>query len=103
NVSAKGEQWPYTAAVVITGGKLFPFAWMWSHLDRVQVTGVFGWPAVPLNVKNAARIAAAQIFKMKDATFGVAGVGDLGVIRVRQMPDVMWLLHRYINGSRVGV
>src|SRR5215471_8154869 len=25
NTAAKGEQWPYTAATVITGGKLFPF------------------------------------------------------------------------------
>ena len=39
NAAAKGEQWPYTAAQVITGGELFPFTWMWSHLDRIQVNG----------------------------------------------------------------
>ena len=103
NTAAKGELWPYTAAVVITGGKLFPYVWMWSHLDRIQVTGVFGWPAVPLNVKNAAIIAAAQIFKIKDAPFGIAGFGEFGVVRVQSNPQVMWLLHRYINGQRVGV
>jgi hypothetical protein len=103
NPGAKGEQWPYTAAEVITGGKLFPFTWMWSHLDRIQVTGVFGWPAVPLNVKNAAIIAGAQIFRIKDAPFGVAGFGEFGVVRVQSNPQVMWLLHRYINGQRVGV
>ena len=103
NAAAKGEQWPYTAAQVITGGKLFPFTWMWSHLDRIQVTGVFGWPAVPLNVKNAAIIAGAQIFRIKDAPFGVAGFGEFGVVRVQSNPQVMWLLHRYINGQRVGV
>ena len=103
NAAAKGEQWPYTAAQVITGGKLFPFVWMWSHLDRIQVTGVFGWAAVPLNVKNASLIAAAQIFRIKDAPFGVAGFGEFGVVRVQQNPQVMWLLHRYITGQRVGV
>ena len=103
NAAAKGEQWPYTAAQVITGGKLFPFTWMWSHLDRIQVTGVFGWPAVPLNVKNAAIIAGAQIFRIKDAPFGVAGFGEFGVVRVQSNPQVMWLLHRYINGQRIGV
>jgi hypothetical protein len=103
NAAAKGEQWPYTAAVVITGGRLFPYVWMWSHLDRIQVTGVFGWPAVPLNVKNAAIIAGAQIFRIKDAPFGVAGFGEFGVVRVQSNPQVMWLLHRYINGQRVGV
>ena len=45
--------------MAITGGKLFPYVWQWSHLDRIQVTGVFGWPAVPLAVKQAALIAAA--------------------------------------------
>ena len=103
NPAAKGEMWPYTAAQVITGGKLFPFTWMWSHLDRIQVTGVFGWPAVPLNVKNAAIIAGAQIFRIKDAPFGVAGFGEFGVVRVQSNPQVMWLLHRYINGQRIGV
>jgi len=103
NAAAKGEQWPYTAAQVITGGKLFPFTWMWSHLDRIQVAGVFGWPAVPLNVKNAAIIAGAQIFRIKDAPFGVAGFGEFGVVRVQSNPQVMWLLHRYINGQRIGV
>ena len=103
NAAAKGEQWPYTAAVVITGGRLFPYVWMWSHLDRIQVAGVFGWPAVPLNVKNAAIIAGAQIFRIKDAPFGVAGFGEFGVVRVQSNPQVMWLLHRYITGQRIGV
>jgi hypothetical protein len=103
NVSGKGEQWPYTGAVVITGGKLFPFTWMWSHLDRVQVTGVYGWPAVPLNVKNASLVIGAQLFRMKDSVFGVAGFGEFGVVRIQSNPQVMWLLRRYITGQRIGV
>ena len=103
NAAAKGEQWPYTAAQVITGGKLFPFTWMWSHLDRIQVAGVFGWPAVPLNVKNAALVVGAQLFRIKDSVFGVAGFGEFGVVRIQSNPQVMWLLHRYITGQRIGV
>jgi len=103
NTAAKGEPWPYTAARVITGGKLFPFAWQWSHLDRVQVTGVFGWPAVPLAVKQAALIAAADLFRRKDAPYGIAGFGEFGVVRIQQNAIVLQLLHRYINGQRVGV
>jgi len=103
NVSGKGEQWPYTGAVVITGGKLFPFTWMWSHLDRIQVTGVYGWPAVPLNLKNASLIVAAQLFRIKDSVFGVAGFGEFGVVRIQSNPQVMWLLRRYITGQRIGV
>lgn len=103
NPAAKGEQWPYTGAVVITGGKLFPFVWLWSHYDRVQVTGVFGWPAVPALVKQATLIAATDLFRRKDAPFGVAGFGEFGVVRIQQNPVILQLLRRYINGARVGV
>jgi hypothetical protein len=67
------------------------------------VTGVFGWPAVPANVKQAALIAAADLFRLKDAPFGIAGFGEFGVVRVQANPRVMSLLRRYITGQRVGV
>lgn len=101
NVAARGEQWPYTGFTII-GPKFIPVVWPWSHLDRIQVTGVFGWPAVPRNVKQAALIAAADLFRLKDAPFGIAGFGDFAV-RIQQNPRVMQLLKRYISGQRVGV
>jgi hypothetical protein len=58
---------------------------------------------VPLNVKNAALVIGAQIFRMKDAVFGVAGFGEFGVVRIQSNPQVMWLLRRYITGQRIGV
>src|SRR5262249_31365326 len=82
NQGALGEQWPFTGYAVIGTGKFLPFVWPWSHQDRIQITGVFGWPAVPLAVKQAALIAAADLFKLKDAPFGVAGFGEFGVVRV---------------------
>jgi hypothetical protein len=103
NAGSRGEQWPFTGFQVIAASKLVPFVWPWSHQDRIQVTGVFGWPAVPRNVKNAALIAAEDLFKLKDAPFGVAGFGEFGVIRVGSNPRVMSLLRRYISGDRVGV
>ena len=101
NPSAKGEQWPYTGFSII-GPKYIPIVWPWSHQDRLQLTGVFGWPAVPLAVKGAALIAAADLFRLKDAPFGIAGFGEFAV-RIQQNPRVMQLLKRYINGDRVGV
>ena len=103
NTMAKGEAWPYTAAMVITGGKLFPFVWMWSHLDRVQVTGTFGWPSVPFNVKTAALLLAPDLFRRKDAPFGIAGVNEFGVLRIQQDPMMKDLLARYRSPARVGV
>jgi hypothetical protein len=103
NQSAKGETWPFTGFQVINTSKYVPFVWPWSHQDRLQVTAVFGWPAVPAAVKQAALIAAADLFKLKDAPFGVAGFGEFGVVRVQANPRVMSLLRRYITGQRVGV
>lgn len=102
NPGSTGEQRPYTGFRV-TGTKLIPFTWAWSHLDRIQVTGVFGWPGVPPKVKQAALIAAADLFKLKDAPFGVAGISDLGIVRVQANPRVYSLLGRYVSGQRVGV
>ena len=103
NPAAKGESWPYTGIQVINTSHFIPFVWPLSHRDRIQITGVFGWPAVPKNVKTASLLAAAQIFRIKDAPFGIAGFGEMGVVRVQAMPQVMWLIKRYITGQRVGV
>ena len=103
NPAAKGETWPYTGFQVISTSHFVPFVWPWSHQDRIQVTGVFGWPSVPLAVKQAALIAAGDLFRMKDAPFGVIGSPDMGVIRIGQNSRVMSLLRRYISGQRVGV
>ena len=102
NPGSTGEQRPYTGLVII-GGKFIPFIWPWTHLDRIQVSGVFGWPSVPLAVKQASLIAAADLFKLKDAPFGVAGISDLGVMRVGTNQQVYRLLGRYLSGQRVGV
>jgi hypothetical protein len=106
NVAVAGQQlelWPYTAFTAVNSGKLLPFIYPWRHLDAVQITGVFGWPAVPLAVKQASLIAAADLFKLKDAPFGVAGISDLGAIRVKDNPMITRLLARYMSGDRVGV
>lgn len=103
NTAAKGEQWPFTGFTVLNASHYVPFTWPWSHQNRIQVTGVFGWPSVPPNIKTASLIAAAQIFKIKDAPFGIAGFGDFGAVRVTSNPQVAWLVQDYIAGQRVGV
>lgn len=56
----------------------------------VRVTGVFGFSAVPIQIKQATIIQASRLFKRLDSPLGVAGFGDLGAIRIsRQLdPDV---------------
>lgn len=103
NVNATGIACPYRQLQVIQTGKWFPFTWPFTHLDRVQITGVWGWPAVPPPVTQAAFILAADIFRQKDAPFGIAGSSDLGVVRIQGNPWLVEMLRKYVCGRKVGV
>jgi len=63
----------------------------------VQVTALWGWPYVPEPITQATIIQASRIFKRYDSPLGVAGFGDLGVMRVSRAldPDVMQLVEPY--------
>jgi hypothetical protein len=63
----------------------------------VRITGVWGWSSVPIAVKQATILQAARIFKRLDSPLGVAGFGDMGVVRVgsRLDPDVQHLVDPY--------
>lgn len=104
NVNELGQPRPYKQVHVLQSGRLFPFLLPYGHQDKIQIAGTWGWPAVPWQVPEANRILAAQIFKEKDAPFGVAGFGDLGVVRISSSPTLTRLLERFINPkSKVGI
>ncbi len=104
NINAAGVPRPYRKAQVLQSGKWFPYTYPYSHLDRVQIIGTWGWPSVPPPVVQATLILAAQLFKSKDAPFGVAGVSDFGVVRIQTDPWLIELLKPYCNMKRrVGV
>lgn len=104
-----GEQRPFTnvrAINAVGGGKFFPYTWAFSRLDRIQITGTWGWPQVPFAVKNATTQAATELFKLKDTPFGLAGTSELGIMRIPRSgnPYVSNLLAPYIHPRRkVGV
>jgi hypothetical protein len=55
----------------------------------VEVVGTFGWSAVPKPIKLATVLLAMRLYKRMDSPLGVAGVGELGVIRVSRIdPDI---------------
>lgn len=104
NIGSTGIARPYEKIRVISSGRTFPFLWPFAPLNRVQIVTTWGWPSVPWQVAEANRILAADLFKMKDAPFGVAGVADIGVIRVQSNPWLTELLGRFIKGhQKVGV
>lgn len=79
------------------GGRLFPVTYTRSRQDRVEITGVWGWPAVPDAVQQACLIQASRVLKRRHSPEGVAGFGEFGLIRVtnRPDPDVMAMLDPY--------
>lgn len=66
-----------------------------SGRPQLQVTAKWGWPAVPTAVKQACMIVAFDLFKSKDAPFGVAGTNDFGVLRIKDNPQAEALLAPY--------
>lgn len=94
NPNAAPEPLPYTSIRAV-GSLTFPVVYGYAQrCDLVQVVGVFGWPSVPLAVKQAALILSADLFKLKGAPFGVANFGDFAV-RIRDNPRVTALLAPY--------
>lgn len=105
NQSSTGEQRPFTEVWAL-GSKSFPPVTPYSRLNLIQITGNWGWPQVPFAVKQATMQVAAELFKLKDAPFGLAGTSEIGVMRLPRAgnPYVNRLLCRYINPRRkIGV
>jgi len=111
NAHDQGVSRPNNYVQVLSGttvnpvnGGWFPWIAPFTRRDRVKITGIWGWQDVPPNVTMAALILAADLFKAKDAPWGVAGIGDMGMVKVQSNPWVVELLRGYINVSaKVGV
>lgn len=92
------QGFPFTRIELKSGwqvSRVFP---SWSNRS-VRVTGRFGWPAVPVQVSEAATIIATKLAKRKrEAPFGiVTSALDQGVAArvTRNDPEVMFLLDSY--------
>jgi hypothetical protein len=95
-----GQNWPYTRIRAINARE-FPFNYGQA---LVQITARWGWANpdaandyLPHPVEQAAQIQGVSIFKSADAPLGIAGFGDIGIMRLRQAmhPLAMALLAPY--------
>jgi hypothetical protein len=97
NAASGPEARPYTEVRAV-GAQTFPvpYAYSQQRVNRVQIVGTFGWPtAAPSAVREACLMLAAELFKLKDAPFGIAGMSEFGVVRIRENPKVATLLMPY--------
>lgn len=64
----------------------------------VEVQGDYGWPSIPVAIVQATVILSARLYKRNDSPLGVAGIGDIGVIRVGRLdPDVQTLIQPFMK------
>jgi hypothetical protein len=97
NVTAGPETKPYDEIRAV-GTQVFPLQTIQrAREDRIQVTGVYGWPAVPQSIKQATLILAQETFKAKDTFGGVAGFGEFGVVRLRESPMLATYAAPYVR------
>ena len=92
------ETGPYTA-IELYHQTWFPVPGGTAGTGRTkltQVTGTWGWPAVPAQVKQACRLQVARVMKRQESPLGVAGFGEFGVVRVSRLdPDIDAMLQPY--------
>jgi hypothetical protein len=76
-VNNPSRGWPMSRILAV-GSYVFP----WNLPQSVRVKGIFGWSAVPYEVKTAAKIQASRLFLRNQSPFGIAGNTDMGTVRL---------------------
>jgi len=97
NAVIEATPWSYDRLRAV-GRYFFPtLTTNYGQQALVQLTAVFGWSAVPKVIEQATVIQASRLFKRLDSPLGVAGFGDMGVMRVSRAidPDVAMLVDQY--------
>lgn len=84
NPSQVGEARPYRYVEMI--GDAFPSR-STRRRNVVEITGTWGWAAVPAAVTQACLMQAAALFNRKNSVGGIQGMNDFGVVRVGNQLD----------------
>jgi hypothetical protein len=94
NPAAAPEPEPFTE-IRAAGSLRFPRPV--TRVGLVQVTGTWGWPAIPMPVYQAALILVHRTIKRRGSPEGVAGFDEFGQIRIstRDDPDAVRYLLPY--------
>jgi hypothetical protein len=93
---ASPEAKPYRS-LHSTGNRVFPCPYYPGRIGLVQVTGTWGWPAIPEPVSQACQMQVSRILQRRKSPEGVSGWGEFGPMRIsgRLDPDVAQLLTGY--------
>jgi hypothetical protein len=104
NPAAAPETRPYTELQAVENLRFPTRGSATTRQGLVQVTGTFGWPAVPAAVKEACLLVTNRLVKRRNTPELVGGFDEFGTIRIgsREDPDAVRLLNPYKTTRRVG-
>ena len=93
NGVSNGQEVPFTRIRAIQD-YLWPVA---GGEATVRVAGVYGFPSVPTVITQATVLQSSRIFTRLQSPLGIAGFGEMGVVRVTRSldPDVAALVEPY--------
>ena len=74
-----------------------------SNRPYAEITANWGYATTPEPIKYATKMLASELFAMRNAPLGVAGVGDFGVVNVQQNREVTRLLQPFRKASVLGI
>ena len=74
-----------------------------NNRPRIQVTANWGFPSVPDPVRQACLMLSSENFAMRNTPLGIAGVGEFGVLAVRQNRQITRMLDPYRRGDSFGL
>ena len=74
-----------------------------SNRPRAEITAKWGYASVPEQIKQATLMLASELFAMRNAPLGVAGVGDFGVVNIQQNREITRLIAPFRKGTVLGV
>lgn len=97
---------PYTEIELLSSATLFPLYSATGREKPIQIVGSWGWPtAVPVEVKQAARILIAEMAALQHAPLGLAGSPEFGLSRVpsRMPARAADLLAPLVHPDHVGI
>ncbi len=74
-----------------------------SNRPRAEITAKWGYAAVPEQIRQATLMLASELFAMRNAPLGVAGVGDFGVVNIQQNREITRMIAPFRKGTVLGV
>jgi len=92
----------YIVELISDGNHEWPLDFS-SNRPRAEITAKWGYASTPEQIRQATLMLASELFAMRNAPLGVAGIGDFGVVNIQQNREITRLIAPFRKGTVIGV